>query len=828
MKIAPKFRGGGEVPKIDRTKYKDKLINPKYEFQGQPGAFNPDVLGVNNYEIVSGSEKNGDLVARKGGNYYLYHQNGDTRGLVNIGDPLAPVSAPVQPSVPKKAPQITDPMTVSGYNGIITEPKMKKGGKVPGYAQAGVIVDPEVDNTTELPAQQAAPENKVGFGDVMNAVGQVGLNNIINNVGEQQTPDDGFVRQNRKANDVGMDAVQSASPALNLLIPGLGTATSVGVGLFHKGANAALNSSQKIDSATGQFKNKQSAEIVNAVFNPWNAAKSLINKDAKNGLNSIEQQNMAIAQQEKDDEEKAKMEALRSSSTGAQIAERGFSLGGTIMGKGTGTSDSIHAEVKPGSFVVPAKNEEIAELLRTKVLGKPPKRAKVNQSNGVSVKLSNGEHLFTPSEKEELESKGIDVEALAPDAKESSENEKNGGLTPGKARKMLHDGTANGHPITEKQRKYFGYVSGLKDGGMVDDEMMEKKMGMMDDEKMETKKGGEVGYADGGGIDDLVKELDSIKKEQERKDREYAAYKKRIGDAEDAAQNKHQKEFYSAELNRQKSSKQKEIEGYLNEYKNELANPVSGNKDRAQKAYIKAVAAMKDYKNSYGSPKSNEKSQVDVANMSSSFGENARQAMPKATAKTATENPVTTEPTASTTTGQATSSKSRKAPVVPKAAYETSPADSLIAKDYSTDPTANPDFIAPGIAQKTTPTGPVMQQVAQSDNQPGDQTTNQPSNGRSFDWASAANSALGYGLPIAQTLIGLKGLKNAGARPADSIDPDYLKSIDSARANLIKANNQAKYGYSPEEKYRIEQENQSLLNAGRNAARMYSGGSNAG
>ena len=36
---------------------------------------------------------------------------------------------------------------------------------------------------------------------------------------------------------------------------------------------------------------------------------------------------------------------------------------------------------------------------------------------------------------------------------------KKGGITPNKARKILHDGTAQGHPLTDKQRRFFGAMS---------------------------------------------------------------------------------------------------------------------------------------------------------------------------------------------------------------------------------------------------------------------------------------------------------------------------------------------------------------------------------
>ena len=38
-------------------------------------------------------------------------------------------------------------------------------------------------------------------------------------------------------------------------------------------------------------------------------------------------------------------------------------------------------------------------------------------------------------------------------------NFKKGGLTPNKARQILHDGTVHGEPITEKQRRFFGAKS---------------------------------------------------------------------------------------------------------------------------------------------------------------------------------------------------------------------------------------------------------------------------------------------------------------------------------------------------------------------------------
>lgn len=96
--------------------------------------------------------------------------------------------------------------------------------------------------------------------------------------------------------------------------------------------------------------------------------------------------------------------------------------GGVIKGKGGPKDDKINAKVEADSFVVPADNAKVAETLRAALLRKAPKApANLNQKNGEKVKLSNGEHLFTPEEKHELMEKGVDVNALAPDAEHKEE-----------------------------------------------------------------------------------------------------------------------------------------------------------------------------------------------------------------------------------------------------------------------------------------------------------------------------------------------------------------------------------------------------------------------
>ena len=114
-----------------------------------------------------------------------------------------------------------------------------------------------------------------------------------------------------------------------------------------------------------------------------------------------------------------------------------YAKGGTIKGAGTGTSDSIVTDINKkgipeGSFIAPAKNNEMAKGIRRMVLGQNPNKVAEFKKGGTpksdKVAVSNGEHLFTPAEKEKITrylGKEI-LEKLAPEAEEN-EMEKNKG-----------------------------------------------------------------------------------------------------------------------------------------------------------------------------------------------------------------------------------------------------------------------------------------------------------------------------------------------------------------------------------------------------------------
>lgn len=102
--------------------------------------------------------------------------------------------------------------------------------------------------------------------------------------------------------------------------------------------------------------------------------------------------------------------------------------GGEVEGAGGPKDDKINMSLPERSFVVPVENADKAEALRKKHLGKTTKKMK--SGGDVPVKLSDGEHVFTPEERDVLESQGVDLSALAPNAQEDDFNFKMGGSVP--------------------------------------------------------------------------------------------------------------------------------------------------------------------------------------------------------------------------------------------------------------------------------------------------------------------------------------------------------------------------------------------------------------
>lgn len=401
------------------------------------------------------------------------------------------------------------------------------------------------------------------------------------------------------------------------------------------------------------------------------------------------------------------------------INPSGYAKGGTIVGKGGPKSDSILTNsnsVESGSFVVPAENNEEAKGIRGLLFGNKNKKAQFKKGGETDsdIALSNGEHLFTPSERKKIVSYlGQEIlEELAPNAEENKESEmteaaqggllgtltdrenmreyKKGGLTSQKAKMMLHDGTINGKPITEQQRKYFGLIAsggketkaeggdvfgGNKNGGKI----MAPKMMYADgtppdgvnseEEKAKIKAEEEAVKAKADAIEKGKKDYESrynaakkiVAAQNDRKGK-ISSYDKRLKEAE-AKLNALEKSYkdYSAEKEIIKGQKQPEtVWGMKTE-----ANPEKIREDKK-----KMLADLESARKEYNSVKQVYDFVKDDKNYDANTGEMKSKTAPKVTAKV--NPPVTTAPptdaatTGSTTTRGVVKGSGVKAPSIPK------------------------------------------------------------------------------------------------------------------------------------------------------------------
>lgn len=90
--------------------------------------------------------------------------------------------------------------------------------------------------------------------------------------------------------------------------------------------------------------------------------------------------------------------------------------GGKVVGPGTAKSDDVKATISLESFIVPAENAKVAEQLREMFLNEKGTKKADLKSGNVPVKLSKGEHMFSPEEVSTLMSNGVNLDLLAPNA----------------------------------------------------------------------------------------------------------------------------------------------------------------------------------------------------------------------------------------------------------------------------------------------------------------------------------------------------------------------------------------------------------------------------
>ena len=97
--------------------------------------------------------------------------------------------------------------------------------------------------------------------------------------------------------------------------------------------------------------------------------------------------------------------------------------GGKIKGKGTAKSDSVKTKMNPGDFVVPAENASKAMEWGRNYLNWGKDKTAPHQDGSEPVAASNGEVKFTKDEYDYLKEIGLNVDSLAPNAKDNETSE---------------------------------------------------------------------------------------------------------------------------------------------------------------------------------------------------------------------------------------------------------------------------------------------------------------------------------------------------------------------------------------------------------------------
>lgn len=87
---------------------------------------------------------------------------------------------------------------------------------------------------------------------------------------------------------------------------------------------------------------------------------------------------------------------------GGSVKPRGFKAGGLIRGPGTGTSDSIETEKKPGTFIMPADSTQAIGPEALEELGEVESDSTEEQGEKMPVRLSNGEFELPPEQVQAL------------------------------------------------------------------------------------------------------------------------------------------------------------------------------------------------------------------------------------------------------------------------------------------------------------------------------------------------------------------------------------------------------------------------------------------
>jgi hypothetical protein len=291
----------------------------------------------------------------------------------------------------------------------------KKGDKVRlGYYDGGGVIEDDVIAKTTPPAGPVASTGSIPYA----AMGNMAAAGV-----EEFVP---AKTENAKVGkSVGKGALKGAGQGAaigTMIAPGIGTAIGAGAGaLVGAGVNFA--------------KAKKEQKVAREL-----------------NVRSIE-------------EERAQLMASEGLTGGRPNTETfglDYAEGGKIKGAGTAKSDSIEAEIPEGSFIVPAENAKKAVMLRAKYLGGDTEKKAKLKSGGTAVKVSNGEHMFSPEEAQYLKSQGVDLNKLAPNAEPGRELAEGGDVpnsTRMKYEKKAHEELKNKVGRSQSENDLLAYYN---------------------------------------------------------------------------------------------------------------------------------------------------------------------------------------------------------------------------------------------------------------------------------------------------------------------------------------------------------------------------------
>jgi hypothetical protein len=436
---------------------------------------------------------------------------------------------------------------------VFTMPKFKNGGlvsKIKGYSQGGPV-----------------KKYKFDMGKVTNSKGVETAGKAGGAYGSAYFASAGADNEGEAARNMGFQAASQMGPIGGIVAGVTAVGDQVGKPIRER--------SQKINPLTGELEDEQKAKRNAAIGITLDPSKRLTYKGgltdvtgdayiksmeekAKSQLaqvkeaNTVSMQQQALAAREAGEENPAYYTPYQMSNVrfdnkqnlyfadgstfdknmptfkngGLVNKVKGYSNGGQVKGEGGPKDDLEIATIEEDSFIVPAENAKLAQGLRAKLLQTPPKKeANLNQKGGIKVKLSNGEHVFTPEEKQELLRRGVNVDLLAPKAENKVEKEyvkfpkivgmKDGGeLTSNKARTILRDGAVRGNPLTDKQKRFFGAIAGgaevkgyAKGGDVVNPKLEKSKIALEEAlvKKLEAEKSRKATDAEKARVKEEVK-----------------------------------------------------------------------------------------------------------------------------------------------------------------------------------------------------------------------------------------------------------------------------------------------------------------------------------